>query len=295
METIEIEKENEIAKNQISFDLDNIPQPTEEEESTSLPQEAFNQLDFEWVTNEVLLVVVKNKTGAKIGWFDSEICGRPLLDWVVMAGAGCENRIIKDNPNIIEVLKGIKTDKKYMLVLYSDTPLMTKEVICKVVDYFVKNRLNAMTLLRGYVFKVDFLQDIDTYSSTVLEKFDSRAFMQVKDGQSFIFANNIIRDRIFDYHEKNGVTFAERNFTVIDADVEIDSGVVIKRCNVLKGECVIGKDTILQEGNVVVNSIIGEKCNLLGCRVYESKVAPGQKIACQDFFGQRVFGKVDLD
>lgn len=283
-------EETEIAKNQISIDFDNIAQLDDQEESSALSQ-TFSQEEFENLVNDVLLVVVKNKSGSKVGWYNSFICGRPLVDWVAMAGGGCEKRLIDDNDNIVETLKLIKTQKQYMLVLYSDTPLMSKDVVYKIVDYFVRNRLNVMTLLRGYMVKVEFLKNIDMFSSTTLEKFDEKAFMQVNDGLTYNYASSVIRQKILDFHEKNGVIFEDKNLVAVDADVEIDSGVLVKRNNILKGQSVVGKNTVLQEGNVIVNSIIGEDCDLLGCKLYESKIGQGQQICCQNFFCQNVDGK----
>ena len=115
METIEfVEEEYEIAQNQIAFDFDHLPEPEEEEESSSLPDTAFLQKNCEWIINDVLFVVVKCGGENRFSSFNLELCGRPMIDWVVMAGSGCETRIINDNENIIEVLKAIKTEKPYI-------------------------------------------------------------------------------------------------------------------------------------------------------------------------------------
>ena len=277
METIEfIEQDIEIAKNQIAFDLDNIPE--EEEESSILPQEAFDTQSFEWVKEDVLFVVMKKQGDNKFSNFDTSICGRPCIDWVVMAGGNCEKQIIEDNENIIDSLKAIQTNKPYMAVFYSDTPLLNKTTYFKIMDYFTRNRLNAMTLLRGYVFKTEFLKSVDSFLLGCLEKFDEQAFTKVVDGESYKFANNILQNKILDYHERNGVTIFDRNSTIIDADVEIGVGVVIKANNILKGNSIILKDTLLEEGNLIANSIVGEGCNLVACRVVDSKISNNKKI-----------------
>lgn len=288
METIEFEEEKIVLDNQIAFDLDNIPDEVDEEESSVLPEQAFSKQDFEWVAKDTLLVVVRNREGGKISRFDTDICGRPMIDFVIMSGGGCETRVIDDNENIIEVLKNLKTDKPYMLVLYSDTPLMRKDVVYNIMDYFIKNRLNGMTLLRGYCFKVEFLKNIDVFTSAVLEKFDEQAFLRVQDGQSYVFANNVIQNRIIDFHIKNGVAIVDKNNVVIDADVEIESGVIVKRGNVLKGQTSIGKDCVLQENNFISNSIIGQNCELTDCCVCDSKIEDDKRLVCQDIFLQNI-------
>lgn len=288
METIEFEEEKVVLENQIAFDLDNIPDEIPEEESSVLPEQAFSKQDFQWVANDTLFVVVRNRIGGNLAQFDTKICGRPMIDFVLMAGGGCETRVVDDNENIIEVLKNIQTQKPYMLVLYSDTPLMQKQTVYEIMDYFTKNRLNGMALSRGYCFKVDFLRNIDMFNASVLEKFDEQAFTQVKDNKSYVFASNIIQEKIIDFHIQNNVAILDRNSVVIDADVEIEGGVIIKKNNVLKGQTSIGKDCILQENNVLLNSIIGQSCELFDCCICDSKIADGKRLVCQDIFSQNI-------
>ncbi len=288
METLDlIEKEQEIAKNQIAFDFDNLPveEDLPEEESSVLPEEALSPQNFEWVGEEVLFVAVKVK-GNLHNDFEREICGRPMLDWVLMAGGQCEKKIVDDNDNIIDVLKNIKTDKQYIAVFYSDTPLVNVNLVYKIMDYFVRNRLNAMTLLRGYVFKTSFLQSIDSFILGCLDKFDEKAFLQVKENKDLVRAEKLLQNKILAYHEKNGVAFFDKSSVVIDADVEIESGVIIKNNNILKGNTYIGKNCVLQENNMVYNSIIGDESSLLSCRVIDSKITNGKEIVGVDLIGR---------
>ncbi len=289
MEILElIEKEQEIAKNQMSFDFDNLPfqeEEMQEEESSVLPEEALSPQNYEWIGEEVLFVAVKVK-GENHNNFDCEVCGRPMLDWVLMASGKCEKKIVDDNQNIIDVLKNIKTDKQYIAVFYSDTPLVNVNLVYKIMDYFARNRLNAMTLLRGYVFKTSFLQTIDNFILGCLDKFDEKAFLQVKDVNDYVKVSKLLQNKILNYHEKNGVAFFDKSSVIIDADVEIESGVIIKNNNVLKGDTYIGKNTILQESNLLYNVIVGDECNLLACRVIDSKITNGREIVGVDLIGR---------
>lgn len=283
-----IEFEREMAKNQMAFDLDNLPCEEDfEEESSVLPEDAFTASTLDWVKNEVLFVIVKQERGNRLNHHRTQICGRPMLDWLLISTGGFETKFVSEHENIIDILKQIQTDKPFMFVLYSDTPLMYKNLILKIMDYFSRNRLNALTLLRGYVFKTSFLKEVDNFISTCLEKFDENAFLQVKDGQSLIKVTNILQNKIFDYHEKNGVVIFDRNSTIIDADVEIDNDVVIMPNNTIKGSCVIGRGVTLQENNVVVNSILGEDCNLLACRIIDSNIAMKKTLKGLDIAGRK--------
>ena len=69
----------------------------------------------------MLFVVVKadNKNFA----FDSaniDICGKKMLDWVLIAGSGCESLVLaNEGEDLLKTLKSIKTDKKFMHFLIS--------------------------------------------------------------------------------------------------------------------------------------------------------------------------------
>ncbi len=286
METIEItQKPQEIAKNQIAFDFDNLPVEEEiQEESSILPEEVLSNQNYDWVADDFLFVVVKTQE-ENLG---KDICGRPSLDWVLMAGGNCQKLVVEDSENIIDRLKNIQTEKPYIAVFYSDTPLIYKNLVFKIADYFVRNRLNAMTLLRGYVFKISYLQNIENFILGCLDKFDEKAFTRVIDGKTLASVYQILQNRILDYHEKNGVCLLDKSNITIDADVEIENGVVIKRGNVLKGNTYIGKNCYLQENNIVVNSILGEGVTLLGCKVLDSKIIENKTLSCQEIISKEV-------
>lgn len=264
-----------IAKNQIAFDFDAIETEESFEESVVLPKELVNAKSYDWIAEEVLFVVVN----AKENPFSSvNLCGKKMIDWVLLAGSGCERKVIEESEDILQSLKSIKTDKKYIAVFYSDTPLIEKPLFHRIMDYFTKNGLNALTLQRGYVFRKDFLDIIESYNTPCVNKFDDIAFTAIKSARAISQASKILYEKIKNYHIKNGVVIFGEDTVFIDCDVEIETGAVIYPNNILKGSSYLGKNVILESGNIICDSIISDGCVLSASYVEKSKIEKGQKV-----------------
>ena len=217
-----------------------------------------------WISDETLVVILKaqNKISA-----DFCVCGKSLIDWVKLSCAMCKQKII-DEPSEEEFLESIKQVSegfRYVVVLYSDTPLLQRDTFLKIMDYFACKNMNVLKLERGYVFKREFLENAKMILSSVFQKFGEEDFLRVCDSESVSMAFEILNERILDYHKKNGVAVFGESSVFIDADVEIEEGVVIYPNNVLRGKTVIGKNVVLESGNNICDTII---CD--GARIFES-------------------------
>lgn len=274
METQEIDVQ--ISKNQIAIDFDALDQVQTEEESAVLPSSLVNAKNFEWVGEEVLFLLVraKNNPFAKV-----DICGKNMEEWVLLASSGCESRVIEDGENVLSSIKAVQTNKRYIAVFYSDTPLVGKVLFQNIMDYFTRNGLNALTLPRGYVFRRDYLLSMNDYIAPCVHQFDEVAFTPISNARALAGAYKILQDKIRAYHVKNGVVLIGENTISIDCDVEIESGVVVYGGNSLKGSTVVGRGVVLREGNYICDSIISDGCELAGCFISASKIERGKRLA----------------
>ena len=273
METQEIDVQ--ISKNQISIDFDALDQ-VQEEESSVLPSALVNAKNFEWVGEEVLFLLVRAKNNPFV---KVDICGKNMEEWVLLASSGCESKVIEESDNILSSIKAIQTNKRYIAVFYSDTPLVGKVLFQNIMDYFTRNGLNALTLPRGYVFRRDYLLSMNDYLAPCVHQFDEVAFTPISNARILKDVCKILQDRIKDYHIKNGVVLIGEKTISIDCDVEIESGTIIYGGNSLKGSTVVGKGVVLREGNYICNSIISDNCELISCYVSASKIEKGKKLA----------------
>ena len=75
-------------------------------------------------------------------------------------------------------------------------------------------------------------------------------------------AEDVVRRRIRERHMLAGVTFHDPGSSLVDADVEIASDVVVERGSVLEGKTRIGTGTHIGPYTIVRDSTIGERCRV---------------------------------
>ena len=107
--------ENEIDENQISFDFLN-EKPVQVEQAEN----------FDWVAQETLVLIVRSN-----GFVSSsfELCGKNLESWVSIATSGCKQKFLDsfDEENVLESVRSYAENYNYVVVLFSDTPLLKRE------------------------------------------------------------------------------------------------------------------------------------------------------------------------
>lgn len=75
-----------VAENQLSFDFSEI-EKQDEEESAIFTQTFIKAKNYDWIKDEVLFVAVKaNHYEIAKDFSNLDLCGKKMLDWVLMAG-----------------------------------------------------------------------------------------------------------------------------------------------------------------------------------------------------------------
>lgn len=278
METQEIDLE--LAKGQMSFALDEIPLDEQEEESLLISTEKLiKPQNNDWIKQEVLFVIVRVQNLHLSNDLPSlKICGKKMIDWVRMAGAECEQQIIEDSQDVLGQVRQIETDKKYIAVFYSDTPLLNKSSFYRIMNYFSSKNVNFLQLTRGYVVKTDFLKSNVNFMQSAKKEFEVEGLIQADSAKVISYMQNFINEKILTFHENNDVVIFGKGTVFIDADVEIESGVIIEPNNIIQGESIISKGTILQSGNIIKNSIISNNCVISSSFIEKSKISQGKEI-----------------
>ena len=244
-----------IAENQLKFDFEEIENNIEEE-SSSLPQTFIKAKNYEWIKEEVLFIVVKvNRNEIVKDFSNLNLCGKKMIDWVLMAGSDCEQKVIIDSEDIFSSIRSLSINKPIIAVFYSDTPLLDKITFNKICDYFSSRNMNFLQLSRGFIVKTDFLKN-NYYFAQGVNLYEDKNLLVVDNAKELNYVSNILYNKILNYHIKNGVIIFGQNNIYIDADVEIESGVIIYPNNILKGQSIIEKGVILESGNVIKDSIV---------------------------------------
>lgn len=230
-------------------------------------------ISHDYVSNETLFVVVKTYKDELVKDFPNlSLCGKSVLDWVLLAGCGCEKQVIEDE-NVFDKIRNIQTDKKVIAVFYCDTPLLDRNTFFKIMDYFSSRGINYLQLSRGFIVKTDYLKNNPDFQPNFIGEFDDKNLLIVDSSQALNLVHKLLQDKIRLFHMNNGVVIMGDQSIFIDCDVEIESGVIIYPNNTIKGNSVIAQGVILEEGNLIVDSIISEGAVLSNCYIEESKVS----------------------
>lgn len=278
METLELDME--IAKNQMEFDFDSIVDTTAEESSDILTNTLIKSVNHDYIANEVLFVVVKAYNDELVKNLPYHIiCGKKMIDWVLRAGSGCEQRVVDDCEDIVERVKSISTDKPYVAVFYSDTPLLDKGAFNKLMDYFSANGVNFLKLSRGFIAKTEYLKNLNLVYQSTSSGYEDKALIQVNTAKKLNIVSSLLYNKILNYHINNGVIIHGQNSVFIDADVEIESGVVIYPNNIIAGQTIIASGAVLESGNIIKDSIISSNCVIKSSYIERSKIGQGVTVA----------------
>ena len=207
--------------------------------------------------------------------FDLEICGKKMWKYVELAvnDYPIKTTIIEPSTNIFSLVKPMLSQSRWTLILYSDTPLIQKRTIKEIIAYAEAKGISALRLTRGFIFETQYLKAMDSMASNLTQHFGDDDFTTAFDARQLEFISQIMKSKIIEYHQHNGVYIMDNNTTFIDADVVIENGVVVHPMNVIKGTSIISRNCTLKCGNVIENSIIGEGCTLCGAAITGAKIS----------------------
>lgn len=229
--------------------------------------ELNNSLEFDELDKDVqvVLLLVNNPAFNIEKPYELEMCGLSMKNWVraCFKNAPICEREISSNDDIMSSIKGVDLgDRKYTLVLFSDTPLLKRKTVLEIIEYAQMKKLSVLKLTRGYVFETVYLKTIDKLYAPQLHYFDEEDFITCFNFKQYALINEILQTRIINYHMKNGVEFTKPETCEIDVNVVIESGTIIEKNNKIKGKCIIENNSHLCEDNSILNSVIKNGCKL---------------------------------
>jgi len=175
---------------------------------------------------------------------DAEICGRTSTEWVDSAIAGFTHRKqqIQKNDDIMTIVKNSVIDKKYCLVVYADTPLLTRESIDQTLSFAATYDFKAVQMPRGWVFETEHIKKATNIEPMKIPNLPDEDFIVAYNYSQVALIGTYARERINSAHMAAGVNLADPYSTYIDADVKIGKGTRVGPGVVLTGESVIGKN-----------------------------------------------------
>jgi bifunctional N-acetylglucosamine-1-phosphate-uridyltransferase/glucosamine-1-phosphate-acetyltransferase GlmU-like protein len=211
-----------------------------------------------------------------------DICGKQILDWTLNA---CEksSKIIQATysmqDNIFDIVrKNIKT-AGVVCVLYADSPLLSTLVLQEIWNQFISSGEKICRLPRGFILETEVLNSgINSLGIKRIGEMYVKEFLSINNLFAYSEAQKIMQQKIIAYHLNNGVIFKDTSSVFVDADAEIGEASIVFPNNSLFGSTKIGKNCILLPNNVIINSSVGDMCELKGAYVEDSKIADGKMI-----------------
>lgn len=268
METILIEPEKE-KKTEVEFEDVDLSFSCQPEKKIKLDTSYYGDMS-------VIILQVKNaKFENVLKPYDIDICGKKMWEWVALACDGYPTKSIvcADDVNVVAFVKPFLSNTKFTAVFFSDTPLLQKENIEEIFMFARSHDINVLKLTRGFVFNTEYLKGINEISSPQTQFFNEEEFYTCLDFSHIAFVRDVIKSRIINFHMQNGIEIVDPLTTFIDCDVTIENNVKIMPNNFLRGITFVGKNCLIESGNIVENSIISDNCKLIQSFICESRIS----------------------
>ena len=210
-----------------------------------------------------------------------ELLGKTMLDWVSLSLLG--NSVVaidnkEDVPVPALIREHLDPDSEYTVVLYSDTPLITRKTVNDAIELAKQNDANVIRMTRGYVFKTEFVKSVEKIYSDNTYYFEEEDFVTAYSFKQVSFVTDILKNRILTYHMNHGVHFEDPASTHVGCDVSIGNGVTIGPNNIIKGSTVIKNNVKVSCGNVIEDCIIDDGAVVESSKIVHSYVGKGTKV-----------------
>ena len=272
-----------------------VDMPTDEDETSNFGDagEVLTETAFEKeIRGKVNIIILnpKNENFDEMEVGDIRLFGKSLVDYVINSCPFSPK--VLNTMMVVDVLAEIKpylNNCEYTLVLYSDTPLITKRTILEILEFVYYKGINVCKFNRGYCFKTEYIKRVSEIFSAQDYTFEEEDFVTVVDTASLGLVKEIMKNRICAFHMKNGVYIASPDETYIESDVIIDKGVQVEANTRLCGKSEIGKNAIIGYGSVIDNSKVDEDASILSSVITNSVIGAGTVIQN----GQVIESKLD--
>lgn len=216
----------------------------------------------------------------KDGSYNIDLLGNAMYQYVVRACPTYPNCLKFDHEkeSVLGKIKPFLANGEYTLVLFADTPLVTKNTILNILDYVKTKGLNVCKLTRGWVFKTEYIKRVDEIYSPSIYYFQEEDFMTATSYTNLSIISDILKNRIITYHMNNGVHFKAPDTVYIEANVSIGQGSEIGEFVSLVGATEIGENVKVLCRSSVNNAKILSGAVIDGARIDGGVIMENAKV-----------------
>jgi len=231
------------------------------------------------ISANFFIVCEQTFSGLEKNIYEYDICGTSLLNWVARA---CDKQpmVLRCNEDeIISTIKPYLNGAEYSVVLYANTPLVNKQHLKDLLGFVSVRHMNALKLKKGYVFRNEYIKNVDEIYSIDTYDFSSNDFFEVKTTEDLELAREYLFNKLVKFHNQNGVFFDNANLISVDANVEIGYASKISTNVSILGNSVLGNNVEVLENVLIKNSKIGSDVKIgEGSMILNSVVKDGTVI-----------------
>ena len=249
--------------------------------------------------NNVACFVLLENSNERQPFFVCDLLGKPVFEWVTQACPTIPVTIeCGSNDSVVEIIRPYLKSAEFTLVLYGDTPLLSKLTINNILEYISREDINVCTLERGYVFRTDYIRRVEDIYGAVKYPYFSDEFKQMNSLEVLDQTRQMLKERILNFHINNGVTILDKSLSYIEGDVGIAEGVVIEPYVRLGGQTQVFENVKISSGANIVSSKIGANSNIGKAVIINStikencRIEDGANISDGSFIGSSsIIGK----
>lgn len=225
--------------------------------------------------------------------YEYEICGIPSINWVARA-CGTKPVILRaeKQADVISLIRPFVKSAKYSVVLYANTPLLSRQHIKDLLGYVDRKHMNICKLKKGYIFSNDYILANDEIFSVDTYEFSSDDFYEVRSLEDITYAQDVISKRVLSYHMQKGIYFERPEVGSVDATSEIGrlttiaSNVSVVKNSTVGAFCEIQENAVIKGSKIGDNVVIGE-----GAIIISSIIKSGTKIEARALIKNSVVGE----
>lgn len=227
-----------------------------------------------------ILLTDSKEMSVQDGSYNLDLLGNPMFQYVVRACPTVPSciKFDEDKESVLLAVKPYIKDTEYTLVLFSDTPLVTKANILNILDFAKSKGLNVCKLSRGYVFKNEYIKRVDEIYAPSTYYFDEEDFLRADTYKNLNLVSQKLRERIIYFHMENGVYFKAPENIYVDANVSIGQGTVIDAFVRISGDTDIGENCLIKSNTTLINAKVFEGAIIEGAYVDSAIIKEKAKI-----------------
>jgi len=224
---------------------------------------SFSLENLKLIDDNSDVCVLLLKQNAEISNLD--ILGKSCVEWV--KNSIRDFSVLELEYNGEDIVKFVKEklhliNKKYVLTVFSNMPLIQTSTILSGLEYFKIKSLSVLKMTNSYIFDVDYIKNVDKIYNPQTLNINEEDFIVLNTLTKLPLVFNILKKRVMNFHLNAGVVIYDENTTIIEAEANIGKGVKIYPFNTIKGECYIESGVVLKTNNLIENSIIRENCEI---------------------------------